>query len=171
MIAGRSGHVITSLQLTVAQVFRRPRLDLLILQWGNDLGTPNYMRRYLFMPLLAAAALAGCGSDSSEPKTASPATARSEVAATRDALNTALATYKSGDHAKAVDQVSEAYVSHFEEVEGPLEGKDDELKESLEHAIADDLRAAMKAGKPAAAVERQVNGIVADLEKADAALR
>jgi len=130
------------------------------------------MRRYLFMPLLAAAALAGCGSDSSEPKTsASPEAARSEVAATRDALNTALATYKSGDHAKAVDQVSEAYVSHFEEVEEPLEGKDDELKEELEHAIADHLRAAMKAGKPAAAVERQVNAIVDDLAKADAALR
>jgi hypothetical protein len=128
------------------------------------------MRRFIFMPLLAAV-LVGCGSDSSKPKAASAETARSEVAATRDALNTALATYKAGDHAKAVDQVSEAYVSHFEEVEEPLEGKDDELKESLEHAIADDLRTDMKAGRPAAAIERRVNTILSGLDKADAALR
>jgi len=131
------------------------------------------MRRLFIVPFLAAL-LAGCGggsSDSSEHENSSPTVARKEVAETRDALNAALATYKAGDHAKAVDQASEAYVSHFEEVEGPLEGKDGELKESLEHAIADDLRAAMKAGKPAAEVERRVNGIVADLEKADAALR
>lgn len=129
------------------------------------------MRRLFLMPLLALL-LAGCGSSSSDHETtATPAKARQEVAATRDALNAALASYRSGDHARAVDQVSEAYVSHFEEVEGPLEGKDDELKESLEHAIADDLRADMKAGKPAAAIERRVNAIVDDLEKADAALR
>jgi hypothetical protein len=132
------------------------------------------MRRYLFMPLLAAV-LVGCGSDSSssesEHENASPAVARREVAETRAALNAALATYKAGDHAKAVDQVSEAYVSHFEEVEGPLEGKDHELKESLEHAIADDLRADMKAGKPAAAIERSVNAVVGDLDRAAAALR
>ena len=134
------------------------------------------MRRYLLMPVLAAAALAGCGNDSSssseaEHENASPTVARQEIAETRDALNAALASYKAGDHAKAVDQVSEAYVSHFEEVEGPLEGKDDELKEAIEHAIADDLRADMKAGKPAAAIERRVNSIVDDLDKADAALR
>lgn len=128
------------------------------------------MRRLILMPLLAAA-LVGCGSTSSEPKPASPAVAREEIARTRDALTAALASYRQGARAKALDQVSEAYVSHFEEVEGPLEGKDDELKESLEHAIASDLRADMRAGKPAAAVERRVNAILADLDKADAALR
>ena len=171
MIPGPSGHVMMSRPPTVAQCIPTPAVGFAYSLSENDLGIPNYMRRYLFMPLLAATALAGCGSDSSEHKTASPAAARSELAATRDALNTALATYKSGDHAKAVDQVSEAYVSHFEDVEGPLEGKDDELKEDLEHAIADDLRASMKAGKPAPAVERQVNAIVDNLDKADAALR
>jgi hypothetical protein len=128
------------------------------------------MRRLIFTAALAAL-LAGCGSSSPEHENADPATARREVAATRTALNAALASYRRGDHAKAVDQVSEAYVSHFEEVEGPLEGKDDELKESLEHAIADDLRTDMKAGKPTAAIARSVDAIVADLDKAEAALR
>jgi hypothetical protein len=128
------------------------------------------MRRLIIMPLLALAT-AGCGSSGSEHETASAATARKEIAATRAALRDALASYKSGERAKAVDQVSEAYVSHFEEVEGPLEGKDDELKESLEHAIADDLRADMKAGKPVAAVQRRVDAIAADLDRAQAALR
>ena len=45
-----------------------------------------------------------------------------------------------GDRAAAEDQVAEAYVSHFEEVEGPLEKVDHELKEELEEAIGDELR-------------------------------
>ena len=132
------------------------------------------MRRALFLTLFSFwLALAACGSSdsSSEQESASPAVARKEVAETRDALNAALATYKDGDRAAAREQVAEAYVSHFEEVEGPLEGKDDELKESLEHAISDDLRTSMKAGKPAKEIEAQVKAIVADLDKAEAALQ
>ena len=131
------------------------------------------MRR-LLIPVLSTCSLAiaacGSGGDSTQ-ETASPATARKEVAETRDALTTALATYRSGDRKAANEQVAEAYVSHFEEVEGPLESKDAELKESLEHAIADELRTSMKAGKPASEVEAQVKAIVADLDKAKAALQ
>jgi hypothetical protein len=116
--------------------------------------------------------LTACGgSDSSQPETAGPAVARKEVGETRDALKAALQTYKSGDAAAAQEQVAEAYVSHFEEVEQPLDAKDHELNESLEHAISDDLRADMKAGKSPAAVEARVDKIVADLDKAEAALR
>ena len=135
------------------------------------------MRRLVLLGLFTCSlALAACGgSDSSSKKSeqenASPATARKEVGETRDALNAALATYKKGDKAAANEQVAEAYVSHFEEVEGPLEGKDAELKESLEHAISDDLRSSIKAGKPAKQVEAQVKAIVADLDKAEAALQ
>lgn len=128
------------------------------------------MRRLLLI-LFLAALLAGCGSGSSQRATASPSAARAAIAKTRDALTTALATYRRGDRAKAADQVSEAYVSQFEEVEGPLEAKDDALKERLERAIADNLRADMKAGKPIAAVKRRVDAIRADLDRADAALR
>jgi hypothetical protein len=135
------------------------------------------MRRLVLLALftcsLALAACGGSGSsaEESERENASPATARKEVGETRDALNAALATYKKGDKDAAQEQVAEAYVGHFEEVEGPLGGKDDELKESLEHAIADDLRASMKAGKPAKDVEAQIKAIVADLDKAEAALQ
>ena len=137
------------------------------------------MRGILLPALITSSlALAACGgSDSSstsseaEHENSSPETALREVGETRDALKSALATYKDGDAAGAQEQVAEAYVSHFEEVEGPLEGRNDELKEDLEHAISGDLRDSMKAGKPAAAVERQVNAILADLDKAEAALR
>jgi hypothetical protein len=122
--------------------------------------------------LVLAACGGGDGNESSEEhENASPAVARKEVGETRDALRAALATYKGGDKAAAAEQVAEAYVSHFEEVEGPLESKNGELKESLEHAISDELRADIKAGKPAAEIEAQVRAIVADLDKAEAALR
>jgi hypothetical protein len=132
------------------------------------------MRRTASLALIAGSLLlAACGGDdeSSEPETASPATARKEVGETRDALNAALASYKSGDKAAAEEQVAEAYVSHFEEVEGPLEDRNEELNEDLEHAISDELRSAMKAGKPVKEIEAQVQSILADLDKAEAALR
>src|SRR6476659_9036242 len=131
------------------------------------------MRR-LLIPVLSTCslALAACGSGGdSTQETASPATARKQVAETRDALTTALATYKSGNRKAANEQVAEAYVAHFEEVEGPLESKDAALKERLEHAIADELRTSMRTGRPASEVEAQVKAITADLDKAKAALQ
>jgi high-affinity iron transporter len=126
----------------------------------------------------AALALTACGSDSSSSKSeaeehagGSAATALAEVGETRDALTAALATYKGGDKRAAEDQVAEAYVSHFEEVEGPLDKRDHELKEGLEEAIGGDLRADMKAGRPAAQIETEVRAIVADLDKAEALLK
>jgi hypothetical protein len=136
------------------------------------------MRRTASLAFIAGSlVLVACGGDDSssseesERESATPATAVKEVGETRDALKTALATYRDGDAATAQEQVAEAYVSHFEEVEGPLEDKNEELNEDLEHAISGDLRDSMKAGKPVAAVERQVNDILADLDKAEAALR
>jgi hypothetical protein len=133
------------------------------------------MRSTALLALLTSSlALAACGGgddETTERENTSPTTAVKEVGETRDALKTALATYKDGDAAGAQEQVAEAYVSHFEEVEGPLEDKNEELNEDLEHAISGDLRDSMKAGKPVAAVERQVNEILAGLDKAEAALR
>jgi hypothetical protein len=126
----------------------------------------------------ATLALTACGSDSSSSKSeseeqagSSAATALAEVGETRDALKAALATYKSGDKAAAEEQVAEAYVSHFEEVEGPLDERDHELNEELEEAISGELRSDMKAGEPAAEIETKVKSIVADLDKAEALLK
>jgi DNA repair exonuclease SbcCD ATPase subunit len=130
------------------------------------------------MPIAVAAlstlALAACGSDSKdgdEQENASPAVALKEVGETREALRAALTTYKMGRQSAAEDAVAEAYVQHFEEVEGSLGKRDAELNEHLEKAISTDLRSAMKAGKPASEIESQVDAILADLEKAQVALR
>jgi ABC-type phosphate transport system substrate-binding protein len=122
----------------------------------------------------AALGLAACGSDSpgSQASTGETAsTARSEVGKTRSALRAALATYAAGDAAAAADQVAEAYVSHFEDVERPLAQKDPALKERLEESISSELRAHMKAHRPAGTIAREVGAIAADLDKAEAALR
>jgi hypothetical protein len=123
---------------------------------------------------LSVLALTACGGDSNDSEAkenTDPAVALTEAGATRDGLSAALATYKSGDHAAAEDAVAEAYLQHFEQVEGPLDERDHELNENLEHAINEELRDAMKAGKPAAEIESQVNAILGDLQKAEAALR
>jgi hypothetical protein len=127
-----------------------------------------------FATAVATFALAGCGSDSSSPSTtagADGATALKEVRETRSALVAALARYRGGDRGAAQDQVAEAYVSHFEEAEEPLDKADHELKERLEVAISRTLRADMKANRPVSAVTARVAGIVRDLGKAEAALR
>jgi hypothetical protein len=130
------------------------------------------MRLTASIALIAGSLVTACGgSNSPEHENTSPAVARKEVSETRDALTAALATYKRGNKAGAADQVAEAYVSHFEDVEGPLDARDHELKEELEHAISSELRASMKAGKPASAVAAQVKAIVDDLGKAEAALQ
>jgi hypothetical protein len=136
--------------------------------------------RTALVPSLAvtgAMALTACGSDS---KTSSATTAQKpasadvtlrEVTATRDGVRRALAIYEQGRRAAAGDQLSETYLRHFEEVEGPLERKDHALKEDLEHALREDLRRQMQRGAPAAAVKRAVANVVADLDKAEALLR
>jgi len=124
--------------------------------------------------LLAAAALAlsACGDDESEEhENVSPATALKEAQNTRAMITTGLAAYKAGDAKTAEDQVSEAYVSHFEHVEPVLEEKDAELTEELEDGIREELLDLIKDGKPAAEVEAKATEIFAGLDKAEAALR
>lgn len=120
----------------------------------------------------ASMLLSACGGDDDKEteKAASPAVALKEAGETKTAITAALATYAAGDAAKAEEQVAEAYVSHFEEVEGALEERDHELNEKLEESISRDLRQAIKA-KDDGKVASLGTKIVADLTKAEAALR
>ncbi len=133
--------------------------------------------RSLLVTALAASliGLSACGDDDSADSSSATSAAAIKAAATqagktREAIETALKTYAAGDKAKAGDQVAEAYVSHFEEVEHPLEAKDDELMETLEKDISGNVRAAIKAGDDAK-VASLGKRILAGLKRAEALLR
>jgi hypothetical protein len=132
------------------------------------------VRRIIAVSAVTAASLGlvACGDKKSKSstETASPAAARKQVGETRIALAAAMKTYKSGDKAAAEEQVSEAYLQHFEGVEGPLGKRDAALKEELEDAIATELRQKIKSGS-GAEVAALYKEIVVNLSKAEALLR
>jgi hypothetical protein len=120
-------------------------------------------------------ALSACGDDekSSESEAeakASPQQAITEIAAVRTALGQAVDQVKAGDKAAADSTVSEAYLQHFEKVEGPLEERDHELNEKLEDSIREELRDTIKSGS-ATEVETLVEEIEGDLTTAEAKLK
>jgi hypothetical protein len=125
----------------------------------------------------AGPAIAGCGGDSgSEPAeeaeaTLTPPEAISEIDAVRAGLGQGLAAYRTGD-AEAADQaVGDAYLEHFELVEGPLGKADPELNEELEELIREELRDEIVAGAPVKEVEALVDEANAGLDQAERALR
>ena len=132
------------------------------------------MKTLLLTPLFAAAAIgvSACGSDDkpAESVNSGARSALTEVDATRDGLKAARTSYLAGDKAKAGDQASEAYLQHFEHVEGPLETKDHELNEKLEDGIREELRDEIRSGTREE-VEARFDMLFADLDKAEAALR
>jgi len=115
--------------------------------------------------------LVACGDKTSKSgtETAGPA-ARKQVGETRTALAAAMTTYKAGDKAAAEEQVSEAYLQHFESVEASLGKLDAPLKETLEEVIATELRQKIKNGS-GAEVAALYQEIVVNLNKAEAVLR
>jgi hypothetical protein len=122
--------------------------------------------------LTASFALAACGSDDKRAAPAASASeARTEAAATRASLQKALAEVKAGDRKAADDTVSEGYLQHFEDVEGPLDKIDHELNEKLEDGIKGDLREKIKSGAPVAEVERLIASLDADLQTAESKLK
>lgn len=94
-----------------------------------------------------------------------------EIASTAKGLDDALAAYKAGDAAKADQLVGDAYIEHFEFVEGPLGKVDLAFMEGLEDQIRADVRNAMKDGKPVADVEALVTKAKADLATAATKLK
>jgi hypothetical protein len=126
--------------------------------------------------VLAVGALgAGCGGNGGKSEEAehasTPQRAVAEIAKVRSGLATALVTYKSGDKAAAGEQVGDTYLQHFELVEGPLDQVDHELKEGLEDGIREELRDRIKAGAPAAQVQRLVEQLGAKLDEAESVLQ
>ena len=133
------------------------------------------MRRLSPVLLLALAALllavAGCGgSDESDEESATPAEAVAEIDEIKVLLARAVAEVRDGDSEAAEETVGDAYLEHFEHVEGPLGERDHELMEELEEAISTDLRNNIKAGKAADEIQEEVNEIRRELDRAVEAL-
>jgi len=129
------------------------------------------MRRLSSVLLIALAAVvllaAGCGgSDEADEDSATPAEAVAEIEEIEALLATAVEQVRAGDAEAAEETVGDAYLEHFEEVEGPLGERDHDFMEELEEAISTDLRNDIKAGKSADVIEAEVAEINADLEQA-----
>ena len=119
-----------------------------------------------------ALAAAGCGGDDeSDEESATPVEAVAEIDEIKSLLATAVRQVRAGDADAAEETVGDAYLEHFETVEGPLGERDHELMEELEEAISTDLRNDIKDGRPAAEIDDAVDEIDADLDRAVEALQ
>jgi hypothetical protein len=138
------------------------------------------MRRAFPVILVAAGLIAaGCGGDDSdssgetttaEETSVSAQEAITEIAAVRRGLDAAVVAYRQGDAEQAEELASEAYLQHFELVEGPLEEADEELNEELEETIRETLRDRIDEGAPVAKVTLLVKTINRELDEAEQAL-
>lgn len=130
---------------------------------------------YMTMAFAALVALAGCGEDSSseaeEHESATPQVAVVEIGEVRTGLAAGLAAYRDGDAEKADQLVGDAYLEHFELVEGPLEERDEELNEELEELIRNEIRHEIEDGARVAAVAALVREANAELDEAEKALK
>jgi type I site-specific restriction-modification system R (restriction) subunit len=124
----------------------------------------------LAVAILASLALiaggAGCGG--SDESSADEAIA--QIDAIGPLLDDAVEKYRNGNRQEADRIVGDAYLEHFEDVEDPLEERDEELMEKLEHAISTEIRERMKQGAPPEEVGRLVTQTKQDLSRARALL-
>lgn len=130
---------------------------------------------YLAAAVAALVAIAGCGEDSSsdaeEHGSATPQVAVVEIGEVRAGLAAGLAAYRAGEAEKADQLVGDAYLEHFELVEGPLEERDEELSEDVEELIRNEIRQEIKDGAEAAEVAALVGEANAGLDEAEKALK
>lgn len=136
------------------------------------------MRKFVLVGIVAATALAvaGCGggggaaTSTAEEEAATPAEAVTEIRRIRTLLDRAVTTYAGGDRKAAADQVGDIYLERFEQVEGPLGDRDEDLMETLEKQLSTELRNAMRDGKPVPEIRQLVASIRANLDRAEQAL-
>jgi len=134
-------------------------------------------RTWTIIALLAAALvlpLAGCGSDGTgeaDEGSVTPAQAAAEIETIKRLLDRALAQYRLGQVTAADRTAGDAYLEHFEDVEDPLDERDHELMEELEHSISTELRDRMKDRAPVGEVATFVAATKRDLDRAASALR
>jgi hypothetical protein len=117
--------------------------------------------------------VSACGG-SNEEESSSGVTAEqaaAEIDEIKSLLDQALVQYRQGDKAAADTTVGDAYLEHFEQVEHPLEERDEELMEELEHRISTEIRAEMKDGTHADEVAVLVNETKTDLDIAKTKLQ
>jgi hypothetical protein len=126
------------------------------------------------LALLATALLlgiAGCGDDdeSSEESesTVTAEQALAEIDAVRTGLHQGLTQYETGNAEAAQTTVEDAYLEHFELVEGPLEEADAELNEDLEDLIREEIPDEMAAGAAQEDVETLVGEANDGLDQAE----
>jgi predicted small lipoprotein YifL len=132
------------------------------------------LRSVLLLTALAGTlAVAGCGGSDAEAEdeSATPAQAAQEIDQIETLLDDALAQYRDGDAEAAEETVGDAYLEHFEKVEGPLGDEDHEFMEELEHRISTEIRDEMKDDAPVAGVEQLIGQTKQDLAKAQAMLQ
>ena len=133
---------------------------------------------------LVALTVTACGSDDDSSPAAATATeegeeegeitaeeAAAEIDEIKRMLDEGLAQYQDGDQEAADTTVGDAYLEHFEKVEHPLEERDHELMEELEHRISTEIRDEMKEGASADEVAALVEETKADLDTAKAKLQ
>jgi DNA anti-recombination protein RmuC len=132
------------------------------------------LRSVLLLTALAGTlAVAGCGGSDAEAEdeSATPAQAAQEIDQIETLLDDALAQYRDGDAEAAEETVGDAYLEHFEKVEGPLGDEDHEFMEELEHRISTEIRDEIKDDAPVAEVEQLIGQTKQDLAKAQAMLQ
>ena len=132
----------------------------------------------LLLGLVATVAACGSDNDSSAPAAAttteeelSAEAAAAEIDEIKNMLEQAVMQYRDGDTTAADTTVGDAYLEHFEKVEHPLEERDHELMEDLEHRISTEIREEMKNGTSADEVAALVDETKADLNTAKAKLQ
>ena len=123
---------------------------------------------------LAGGACGGAGTDAEDEREEAQASAGEavrEVEEVRALLARALERYRAGDQEEAERLVGDAYLEHFEHVEGPLGERDHELMEELEVLISTTIREKIKQGAPPEEVERLVTEANEKLDEAERVLR